>query len=78
MSLARTAAWVVVLTTCTFFMHRFLRSVHYQRCDYDIIQVIFFKNSHMCTMLKAVIDAIEAEYGVLVRAFYDTVLRGGL
>lgn len=71
----RTGVWLTFLALSSFILHRSLRSIHYRRCDYDIIQVIFFKNSQMCTFLKAIIDIIEQEYAMLLRGVYEFLLR---
>lgn len=78
MSTKATLRSIVVVTSMLalgFVVHRFLRSVHYQRCESDIFQVIFFKNSHMCTFLRTAIDMIENEYAVIFGAVYKTILQ---
>lgn len=73
--LLRSVVWFAVVLLSSFLVHRTLRGIYYQRCDYDIIQVVFFKNSQMCMFLKAVIDIIEHEYAILLRGVYDFLLR---
>lgn len=67
LAIVRRALYATAVTVVTFFLHRSLRRAYYHRCDYDIIQVLFFKNSNMCTFLSGVIDVIEGEYFTLLR-----------
>ena len=65
------AAFMLVAAVATFLMHRAMRRVYYHRCDYDIFQVLFFRNSHMCTFLSRAIGVIEGEYFILLRGAYS-------
>ena len=70
-AIVRRAIYVTAVTVVTFLLHRALRRAYYHRCDYDIIQVLFFRNSNMCTFLSSVINIIEGEYFTLLRGAYS-------
>ena len=51
-----------VLFILAYFCHRRIQQEYYSRCAADVIQILFFRNSHFCVILRNMSDVIETGY----------------
>lgn len=51
-----------------FFLHRYLIHVYYDHCNGNIVQILFFRNSHFCVTLRSIIDILEGNYFKVFKA----------
>jgi len=58
----RAAAISTFIAIFLFFCHKRAQYIYHERCTFDIIQVLFFKNSRFCTFLHHFITFIEDYY----------------
>lgn len=58
----------------TFYFHMFLQQEYFRRCKSNVIRVVLFKQSHMCTHMLNVLNVIENTYFYGMKRIIDTVL----
>lgn len=58
----------------TFYIHMFLQQEYFRRCKSNVIRVVLFKQSHMCTHMHNVLTFIENTYFYGMKRLADTVL----
>lgn len=51
-----------VFIGCSYVCHKILQHEYYKRCNMDVIQVLFFRNSHLCVCMANVITIIERSF----------------
>lgn len=53
-------AWIVAtIILGTYFTHKALQHEYHRRCNSDIVQVIFFRNSYFCQMIYNAVHIME-------------------
>lgn len=57
-----------------FLCHKHLQKEYYRRCNNDIIQVLFFKNSSFCLMIHRVLYMIETGFQDVLATLFHTFL----
>lgn len=57
-----------VLVTFSYLCHQKIQAEYYAKCNADIIQVIFFRNSHFCTLLRTSGRIFETYIGDVIDA----------
>lgn len=71
---------VLFATLCMYVMHRVLQDQYHQHCRADLIRVLFFNQSAMCTHIADVLHVVELAYQQVVKhvtAQVITSLSGG-
>jgi hypothetical protein len=58
----RLACYIGVAFFVSYFVHKRVQQEYYSRCSSDVIQIIFFRNSHFCVLLRNISDLIEGGY----------------
>lgn len=79
---AKTGAWglarlgiVLGLSVALFFAHRSLQLQHYHHCKADLIRVVFYDQSTLCTHGATVLHVVEAAYHHLVKQVTTQVVH---
>lgn len=70
----RSAVLVAGIIAGTFYFHMFLQREYFFRCKSNVMRVVLFRQSYMCTHLHNVIYAIENTYFVGLKRVVDLVL----
>ena len=58
----KTLLYFTTLISLSYYTHLYLQRLYFTRCQYDIFQVMFFKNSDFCILLGQIIRCIEGNY----------------
>ncbi len=65
---------IVLVTLILYYAHRLLQLQYYRRCKADLIRVILFNQSTMCTYIANVLQLVEVAYNQVVRHLAAHVL----
>lgn len=72
-SIAATAILAIVM----YYAHRMLQLQYYRYCRSDLIRVIFFHQSPICTHVTTVLNIVESAGNQVVKHVMDNVLHNG-
>jgi hypothetical protein len=56
-----------------FYFHMYLQEEYYRRCKSNVIRIVLFKQSYMCTHLAAMLNFIESTYIFGIKRVIETV-----
>jgi hypothetical protein len=66
---------ILGIACATFYFHMYLQKEYFYRCKSNVIRVVLFKQSHMCTHMLNVINLIENTYSFGMKRIIDYVLQ---
>ena len=69
-----TSVGVLSVLLVTFYAHKTLQRFYFENCSSDIIQILFFKNSDFCVILKNIIRLIEGNYQELFKSLVSRIM----
>ena len=58
----RHVLWYAIIVVLSFALHGQLKEQYHMRCNKDILQVLFFRNSHFCQLMYQALTIIEGGY----------------
>ena len=73
-STLRSGIVFVGFVCATFYFHMYLQQEYFRRCKSNVIRVVLFKQSHMCTHMSNVLNLIENTYFFGMKRIIDTVM----
>jgi hypothetical protein len=65
----------VLVTLILYYAHRLLQLQYYRRCKADLIRVVLFNQSTMCTHIANVLQLVEVAYHQVVKQVTAQVLN---
>jgi tryptophanase len=73
-STLRSCVLVAGIVCATFYFHMLLQREYFVRCKSNVVRVVLFKQSYLCTHMNTVINAIENTYFMGLKRVVDLVL----
>jgi hypothetical protein len=70
----RSVLSAVLVTLILYYAHRLLQLQYYRRCKADLIRVVLFNQSTMCTHIANVLQLVEMAYQQVVKQATAQVL----
>lgn len=64
-----------VVTFTLYFVHRLLQLQYYRHCKADLIRVVLFHQSPMCTHISSVINVVEVAYHQVIKNVMTQVMN---
>jgi hypothetical protein len=58
----RCALFTVTISFIAYYTHKYIQREYYYRCTADIVQVIFFRNSSFCVLIRNLSSLIESAF----------------
>lgn len=65
-ALVHCIACYVTFITCLWFIHQAIQFQHHKHCKSNLLRVVFYGNSSMCTHMQSFLTQIEAACTALV------------
>ena len=63
----RTVMTAVLVPAFVYYAHRLLQLQYYRHCKADLIRVVLFRDSVVCTHASSALQLVEVAYNQLVR-----------
>jgi hypothetical protein len=63
-----------IVTFTLYFAHRLLQLQYYRHCRADLIRVVLFNQSPMCTHISSVINVVEVAYHQVIKNVMTQVM----
>jgi hypothetical protein len=63
-----------IVTFTLYFAHRLLQLHYYRHCKADLIRVVLFHQSPMCTHISSVINVVEVAYHQVIKNVMTQVM----
>ena len=73
-TMMRSSLMVVGFIVATFYLHMYLQQEYFRRCKSNVIIIVLFKHSHMCSHMLNVLNLIENTYFFGMKKIIDTIL----
>jgi hypothetical protein len=70
-SYIRIALLSSILCVTSYLLHKRIQKEYYMRCSSDVVQIIFFRNSDFCQLLKSMSTLIEDRFIGVFQTFLD-------